>query len=788
MYINRCFFKLVVPALLADMCIAQNGGAYAAEVQVQAQAQTLAQAQADAPVAASAPAVTAPSAAQADRELKAISVTANRVGKTDLSHTAATVSVITSDDIDDDNAKDVKDALKYEPGVEVRRQAYRPAGITGASGRAGNEGINIRGLEGNQVLLLEDGIPLPQSYAFGSGSAGRADFLNTDLYERIEILRGPTSALYGSDGLTGAVNFVTKDPSDLLSIYHKNTYFSLKSGYDSTDRSWGSTATAAFGNDAVQGMVMLSGRHGHETDNKGDSNVLGANRSTPDPLTYNNRSALGKLVFKLSRNDELKLTAETLNNANTSEGLSQLNGAYTWSGYTADGYTTVNQVTSNRVKLEYDHHDETNPYMQQLKASMYYRNAATRQTLEIDGTNTAGATASRSRINHYGDNIVGGSVVAESAFKTGFLSHRLTYGFDASVSHYSTNSSAGSEWSTATDGYPEAFPDTTQTNLGAFLQDDIRWNKLSIVPGVRFDYYKMTPHPDATYSAASASSTSATTASDGSAVSPRLAVLYEITPALVPYVQYAHGFRAPSAYQVNSYYNPVGSYGLYYQQIGNPNLKPETSNSVEAGMRGKLGTGAGILNYSAAAFAGRYNNFIDTKVVGGSLTSASNPYTVQYVNYAKASIHGFEGKADWVVNDAIEVKGGFAYIKGTESNDGTTTGLDTVPPLAVVLGIKYTGGERWFAGVDVTYNSRKDKDQMSSASYYSTASYTIFDLHAGYKINKHVSVTAGINNLFDRKYWVWNDVRGLADSDGYAKISALTAPGRNFNVGMKVDF
>jgi hemoglobin/transferrin/lactoferrin receptor protein len=88
----------------------------------------------------------------------------------------------------------------------------------------------------------------------------------------------------------------------------------------------------------------------------------------------------------------------------------------------------------------------------------------------------------------------------------------------------------------------------------------------------------------------------------------------------------------------------------------------------------------------------------------------------------------------------------------------------------------------------VTYNSRKDKDQMSSASYYSTPSYTIFDLHAGYKITRHVSVTAGIDNLFDRKYWVWNDVRGLADSDGYAKISALTAPGRNFNVGMKIDF
>lgn len=778
MAINRCLFRVVVPALLADICVAQNGSAYAAELQ----------AKADAPVAASAPAASAPTELETDRQLKTISLTANRVGKTDLNRTAATVSVITSDDIDDNNAKDVKDALRYEPGVEVRRQAYRPSGITGSSGRAGNEGINIRGLEGNQVLMLEDGIPLPQSYAFGSGSAGRGDYLNTDLYQRIEVLRGPASVLYGSDGLTGAVNFVTKDPADLLSIYNKPTYFSLKAGYDSTDRSWGSTATAAFGNDRIQGMLVLSGRHGHETDNKGDSNVLGANRSTPDPLTYNNRSALGKLVFNLTPQDQLKLTAETLNNANSSDGLSQLNGGYTWSGYSANLYNTINQVTSNRVKLEYDHHDDRNPWMQQLKASVFYRNAQTRQSLLIEGANSAGAQSSRTRTNEYGDNIVGGSVVASSAFSTGPLSHNVTYGVDASVSHYSTSSSAGSEWSTATDGYPEAFPKTTQTNLGVYTQDEIRWNKLSFVPGVRFDYYHMTPHPDDTYEEASAGSTKPTTGSTGNAVSPRLALLYQVSPAFIPYVQYARGFRAPSAYQVNSYYNPAGSYGYYYQQVGNPNLKPETSNSFEAGFRGKLGVGSGILNYSGAAFTGRYNNFIDTKVVGGSITSASNPYTVQYVNFTKASIHGFEGKADWIVNDSIEVKGGFAYIKGTETEDGKTTGLDTVPPLAVVLGIRYTGGERWFAGMDVTYNSRKDKDQMSSASYYSTPSYTIFDLHAGYKINRHVSVTAGIDNLLDRKYWVWNDVRGLADSDGYAKISALTAPGRNFNVGMKIDF
>ncbi|MDE1144455.1 TonB-dependent hemoglobin/transferrin/lactoferrin family receptor [Paraburkholderia tropica] len=787
MHLKQRLVRRLLPALIAEICAMHAGHALAADPQAGEPAE---QQSATTNASRSANAVESvnPQRARREEALKAVSVTATRGGTADPSRTAATVSVVTSDDIDENNAKDVKDALKYEPGVEVRRSVYRPAGITGSTGRAGNEGINIRGLEGNQVLLLEDGVPLPQSYAFGSGSAGRGDYLNTDLYQRIEVLRGPTSALYGSDGLTGAVNFVTKDPSDLLAIYNKKTYFSLKAGYDSTDRSWGSTATAAFGGDVVQGMIALSGRHGHETDNKGDSNTLGASRSTPDPLTYNNRSALGKLVFKLTPHDTLKLTAETLSNANSSDGLSQLGGAYTWSGYTANGYVTGNEVNSNRVQLDYDHRDATNPYFQQLHASLYYRNASTRQTLDISGANASGATSSRSRTNDYGDNILGGSVVADSAFNTGVLQHKLTYGFDASVSHYSTASSAGSEWTSNADGYPEAFPKTTQTSLGAFVQDEIRWNKLSVVPGVRFDYYDMTPHPDATYESMSASSTKPTSTSTGNAVSPRLAILYEVSPAFVPYVQYAHGFRAPSAYQVNSFYNPAGSYGLYYQQVGNPNLKPETSNSVEVGLRGKLGVGHGQVNYSAAAFAGSYSNFIDSKVVGGSLTSATNPYTVQYVNYSKASIQGLEGKADWYVNDALEVKGGFAWIHGTETKDGVTSGLDTVPPLAVVLGVKYAPTERWFASADLTYNSRKSKSQMSSSSYFATPSYTILDLHAGVNITRHVSVTAGINNVFDRKYWVWNDVRGLADSDGAAKIDAYTAPGRNFNVAMKIDF
>lgn len=152
--------------------------------------------------------------------LDPITVTATRTASA-ASRTAASVSVITDSDLEEQQADNIKDALRYEPGVTVRRTAYRPANAALGGGRDGDSSINIRGLEGNRVLLMEDGIRLPSAFSFGPLEAGRGDYADLDTLARIEILRGPASALYGSDGLTGAVNFITKDPSDLLSIHRK---------------------------------------------------------------------------------------------------------------------------------------------------------------------------------------------------------------------------------------------------------------------------------------------------------------------------------------------------------------------------------------------------------------------------------------------------------------------------------------------------------------------------------------------------------------------------------------
>ncbi|MFL9927447.1 TonB-dependent hemoglobin/transferrin/lactoferrin family receptor [Herbaspirillum lusitanum] len=718
--------------------------------------------------------------AAANRPLDEVSVNSTRGIGGDINRVAATVSVITAEEIEQQNAKDIKDALRYEPGVEVRRSSYRVGGVTGASatmGRGGNEGISIRGLDGNRVMLLEDGVALPRAFSQGTLSAGRGAYTDTDLYQRIEILRGPASSMYGSDGLTGVVNFVTKDPQDLLNVFGKSSYFALRPSYDSSDSSYGATGTMAFGNESVQGMLVLNARHGNETETKGDNDSRSANRTKADPLTYNNRSALGKLVFKIDPRNAIKLSVETVENRLRGDSLSAVTSVIS-------GYQSTSNVDSNKLQAIFEHDDADNRVAQKLRANLYYRDSRTQQYSSESGTTVGATVRPRYRDITYKDDIFGGGVLAESSFKTGAMQHKLTYGIDASVATLQMSAS-GTGWTTCTGTqYCEYFPKTEYSVFGAYLQDDMRIGALSVIPGLRYDGYKIKPEASAKYDAQAVNGQPAATSKD-SALSPRLAFIYEVSPAFAPYVQYARGFRSPSPHEVNSYFNNA-SQG--YSQIANPNLKAETSNSYELGFRGKLATSVGNLSYSGAAYYGRYRNFINLVAVSGAGTVA-NPTINQYINAAKATIRGVEGRLDWRLENGLTLKSGFAYTKGTTTNqNGLETGLESVAPLSVVAGARYEPNQVWFVQSDVIYNTAKKREDIPTSTNFVSPSFFVFDLSTGYRFSKNAVLYAGIRNLFDRKYWSWTDMRGLSIADSATNKDAYTEPGRSFNLSMKFEY
>ncbi|MFL9947795.1 TonB-dependent hemoglobin/transferrin/lactoferrin family receptor [Paraburkholderia agricolaris] len=705
------------------------------------------------------------------RSLDPVTVTATRTA-TVQSRTAASVSVITDEYLEEQQSENIKDALRYEPGVTVRRAPYRPSSAALGGGRDNDSSINIRGLEGNRILLLEDGIRLPYSFTFGPLEAGRGDYADLGTLKRIEILRGPASALYGSDGLTGAVNFLTKDPQDLLDIYNKRTYFSLRPSYDSTDRSFGATVQAAGGNDMIQGMLIADGRRGHEVDNQGTNNSASTKRTTANPQDTYSETLLGKLVVKPTAHDTFKFTAETVRQRIDSNVLSAVNPPTTLA------LTGNDKLERNRYSLDYDFNNNAARFFQTAHIQVYYQDAWQDQ----NSYETRGSSASRTRLSHYGERVFGGSAFAESNFQTGILSHKLLYGGDGSLDRVSAMRD-GTVPGVGEAAFPnKPFPDTDYRLLGAFIQDQISYGALTVTPGLRFDTYKLSAKTgDPQYLGTPVSSSD-------NALSPRLAVLYEVSPALIPYAQYAHGFRAPAPDQVNnSFANPL--YG--YTSIGNPKLKPETSDTIEAGLRGKLGTGFGPLRYSAAIFAGRYRDFISQQTVGGS-GRPNDPLVFQYVNFSKAYIHGLEGRAEWALPHGFSLKTAMAFTKGSlDSGNAASQPLDTINPFSAVFGIRYEPGERWFAQADLLFQAAKKSSDItpkscSSQTCFAPGSSFVVDLRGGYRFNKHVVAYLGVFNLFDRKYWNWSDVRGIADSSPVK--DAYTAPGRNVSVSMKMDF
>ena len=214
--------------------------------------------------------------------LKEVTVTSTRTARK-VDNVPNTVTVTTQEEIEQSGARDIKDLFRNEVDVSVTQAPTRFTAAGPATGRAGVEGINIRGLEGNQVLMLIDGIRVPNSFSFASFSTGRGDYVDVNGLKSAEVLRGPASTQFGSDGLAGAVSFRTLEPSDVLKEGRTLGGFA-RSGYAGVDKSWTNALAVAAKNERWQTMLLGSYRQGHEVGNKGSNGVQNVDRTMPNPV------------------------------------------------------------------------------------------------------------------------------------------------------------------------------------------------------------------------------------------------------------------------------------------------------------------------------------------------------------------------------------------------------------------------------------------------------------------------------------------------------------------------
>ncbi len=709
-----------------------------------------------------------------------ITVSATRVPQK-IDEVPATVSVITDRQIADQLASDIKDLVRFEPGVSVRRAPTRFGAASGATGRDGNAGFNIRGLEGNRVLIQVDGVRVPDGFDFGAQSAGRGDYLDIGLVKSVEILRGPASALYGSDGLAGAVSFVTSDPVDFLRD-GKQIAGLGRVAYDSADRQFSETAILAARSGDWSALVAYTRRDGHELDNQGTNEARNSTRTAPNPQDTFSNAVLGKIVWQPSDVHRVRLTVDHYDDhvrTNVLSGIAPVPTAAT----SVIGLTARDETRRDRISLDWRYTGTGALAAAQL--AFWYQQAQNRQ-FSVEDRYTA---ADRTRLNTFDNRVFGASAELRSDATTGALTHRIVYGGDISVTRQ--KGVRDGTVPTPPDVFPtRAFPVTDFTLAGAYLGDEIGvgGGVLTLYPVLRFDHYSLNPKRDTLLPGFAAAGQS------GSRVSPKVGGVVKLGGGASLFANYAQGFKAPSPTQVNQFFQNLAQ---GYTSIPNPDLRPETSETWEGGVR----LSSGAVSAGVTGFTGRYRNFISQQVVGGSFRP-TDPAVFQFINLNRVKIDGVEGRIDLRAPGGLSGRMAISYAKGVVSEpDGTREPLSTIDPLKLIVGVGYDAPERRFGGqIIATHAAQKELGQTvyndltaktqgticNGAPCFRPGGFTILDATAYVRVGTALTLRAGIFNILDAKYAWWSDVRGLAASS--TVTDAYTQPGRNVSASLTARF
>lgn len=674
------------------------------------------------------------------------------------------VSVKSDEQIADELATDIKDLVRFEPGVSVQRQPARFNAALSSTGRSGNDGFNIRGIGGNRVLIQIDGVRIPDGFSFGAQNVGRGDYVDLGLIKSVEILRGPASALYGSDGLAGAVSFITADPSDFLKG-GKSVGGLVRAAYSSSDNEFTETVILAGQSGDWSAMAAYTRRDYQGQDNKGTVGGLGSARTLPNPQDGRSNAALARIVYDPANGHKLRLTGEYLDTRLFTEGL-------TGRSATVELLEAVD--TGKRKRASFDWSWEGDGAIDLARAALYWQDGEDVQFTDEDRT----PAADRERLNTFENRVIGFATDARSDFATGAVNHRIVFGGDISK----TRQRGLRDGVTPPFGevFPaRAFPTTDFTRGGLFVGDEISIadGRLMLYPAIRFDWYKLSPRNDALLPAFTGSGQS------DSRLSPKFGAVWKLVDDVRLFANYATGFKAPEPGQVNQFFENL-AFG--YTSRPNPDLGPETSESFETGIR----FGNKAVSLDITGFTTRYKDFISQEVVGGGFTP-SNPAIYQFINLDRARVKGAEARLEGRAPSGITGTLALSYASGDVIDPtGAKSPLSTIDPLKLVIGLGYREREGRFGGqLILTHSAQKELGRttgLCTSTCFRPDDFTILDATAFFNVTEGLTLRAGIFNLLDAKYAWWGDVRGLSASS--IVTDAYTQPGRNASVSLSYRF
>ncbi|MEQ9875581.1 TonB-dependent siderophore receptor [Pectobacterium brasiliense] len=690
------------------------------------------------------------------------------------------VSIITADDIKKaPPVNDLSDIIRKMPGVNL-------TGNSATGARGNNRQIDLRGMGPENTLILIDGRPVTSRNAVRYAWDGERDirgdtnWVPVEEVERIEVIRGPAAARYGSGAAGGVVNIITKRPSNVwtgsLSLY----------GNQPENSKEGATHRANINlSGPLAGDALTMRLYGNI--NKTDSDSWDINRN------QNGSAAAGREGV---RNKDLNTL---LSWKLSPQQIVDIEAGYSRQGniYTGDTQFSLDpsSLGSNVPESLAQRGAETN--------RLYRQNyAITHNGIWDWGQSKLGFSYDQTNNTRMQEGFTGrteGAIAADGDYKTSRLkNYRLNGELNIPLDFWVEQTlTLGAEWNReqlndpASTGYrptdrsgnitdptiggisaePSQRSSKNSAELSAlYFEDNIEVVPgTKVIPGLRFDYHDKF----------------------GGNYSPSLNIQQELGEMFSVKAGIARAFKAPNLYQSSTGYLLYSRgngcpFGVDYNNgggcylAGNDNLDPEISVNKEVGLEFKhAGWQAGV-----TYFRNDYKN----KIVSGTdilgLTQ-SNAAILRWENGGKALVEGLEANLLVpVIDDTLDWSTNATYMIESKNKD-TGNPLSIIPKYTVNTMLDWQATDKLSANVSWTmYGKQKPRQYATNWTEYNSGlssreigSYSVAGVGVNYQFSKNLRVNAGISNLFDKQ--IYREAKGA---------STYNEPGRAYYAGITTSF
>lgn len=572
----------------------------------------------------------------------------------------------------------------------------------------------LRGLKKESIVLQVDGVRLNSAQPQGA----LASFASLGLLDSIEVVKGPGSVLHGSGALGGAVNLRTPDAafSEQPTIGGR-----ISASAGSVDDSLGGGAILQLSNPDHALVLGATGRDVGDYDTP---------QGRVENSGFESSAFLLKYAFRLADGHRIQLNVQNQEDRDVWYPGSARPGPNP-----ALGTLTTHSPRQERELYEVSYQGEVGPGT--LETSLY-RQEAFRQIR---------AWSSGLERNQVWNDVTFTTEGARAQYRLPLGErHLLTIG--AETWEMSGDPQRFQYQPPLSDNAVPTSPfrNGTIESRGVFLQDEIMLDDWTLMLGARYDSVT----GDADIKGSGPNATTEGLRSESNTLSWSLGAIYNASPLLNPYVSLGSAYRAPD---MRERFEDAAR-GDGYFHMGNPQLDPERSTSLELGLKGRSERG----EYRLAAFHTRIDDYIAGRITGD--TNPQNQPIKRTENLDRVEIQGVEAGFMLPINgqlagDHWQLDGSLTWLRGTNKQDGEP--LYQMPANEATLGIGQQPpvGFHWHAQVRGVASQDRTADTFSNATERATPGYGTADLGLGWRFGPTAGLASldlglQVNNLFDR--------------------------------------